>query len=128
MSMLSSTITLPTQALTLLRNVVSFRDDPIPSDFMLMMDAVSSNGKFTDCYLGLLYALEDVAVYGYITPPKVKIILALGLTDTVIKDAEVNMVCMPCPVFTSSANFNRCRFSKHCTWPTIPPSQIHSSS
>jgi len=58
----------------------------------IVEERVSSNGKFTDCYLGLLYALEDVAVYGYITPPKVKIILAFGLTDTVIKDAEVNTI------------------------------------
>ena len=68
----------------------------------MLIDAVSASGKLTDCYLGLLYALEDVAVYGYITPLKLKIILALGLTDTVIKDAEVNMVCMPCLLFISS--------------------------
>lgn len=45
-----------------------------------------------DCYLGLLYAMEDVAVYGYITPLKVKIILALALSDSVVRDAEINMV------------------------------------
>ncbi|TFK28767.1 trafficking protein particle complex 2 [Coprinopsis marcescibilis] len=45
--------------------------------------------KLTDCYLGLLYSMEDVAVYGYVTPLKVKIILALALTDAVVKDTEV---------------------------------------
>lgn len=37
--------------------------------------------------------MEDVAVYGYITPLKVKIVLTLGLTDSVVRDADVTMVC-----------------------------------
>ena len=37
--------------------------------------------------------MEDVAVYGYITPLKVKIVLSLGLTDSVVRDADVTMVC-----------------------------------
>ncbi|THG97619.1 hypothetical protein EW026_g4414 [Hermanssonia centrifuga] len=32
---------------------------------------------------------KDVAVYGYMTPLKVKIIIALELSDTVVKDADV---------------------------------------
>lgn len=36
--------------------------------------------------------MEDVAVYGYITPLKVKIVLALSLTDTIIRDGDVTMV------------------------------------
>ena len=36
--------------------------------------------------------MEDVAVYGYITPSKVKIVLALALSDSVVKDLEVTMV------------------------------------
>jgi len=51
--------------------------------------AVNSGGKATECYLGLLYVMEDVAVYGYITPLKVKIILALALSDSVVKDLEI---------------------------------------
>jgi trafficking protein particle complex subunit 2 len=54
--------------------------------------AVNSTSKATDCYLGLLYAMEDVAVYGYITPLKVKIVLALALSDSVVKDLEIIMV------------------------------------
>lgn len=50
-------------------------------------------GKSTECYLGLLYAMEDVAVYGYITPLKVKIVMALALSDSVVRDVEVIMVC-----------------------------------
>jgi len=52
----------------------------------------NSGNKSTDCYLGLLYAMEDVAVYGYMTPLKVKIVLALALSDNVVRDAEVCMI------------------------------------
>ena len=45
--------------------------------------------KSTECYLNLLYTMEDVAVYGYMTPLKVKIIIALALTDAVVRDADV---------------------------------------
>jgi hypothetical protein len=37
--------------------------------------------------------MEDVAVYGYITPLKVKIVLALALSDTVVRDVEIATVC-----------------------------------
>lgn len=50
---------------------------------------VAAAGKATDCYLGLLYTMEDVAVYSYITPLKVKIILALALTDSIVKDLDI---------------------------------------
>lgn len=42
--------------------------------------------------------MEDVAVYGYITPLKVKIIVALPLTDSVVKDVEITAVSL-CYVF-----------------------------
>lgn len=41
--------------------------------------------------------MEDVAVYGYITPLKVKIVLALALSDFVVKDVEIIMVCCHFP-------------------------------
>ena len=41
--------------------------------------------------------MDDVAVYGYIAASKMKIILALSLSDTVVKDAEVANVS---PSFT----------------------------
>jgi len=50
---------------------------------------VAAAGKAGDCYLGLLYTMEDVAVYGYITPLKVKIVLALALSDSVVKDLDI---------------------------------------
>ena len=64
--------------------------------------------KSTDCYSNLLYTMEDVAVYGYITPLKVKIIIALAMTDSVVRDADVltvrpiSIFDSPPAVFTSS--------------------------
>lgn len=45
--------------------------------------------KFMDCYLGLLFIMDEVAVYGYVTPTRLKIILALELADAVVRDADV---------------------------------------
>lgn len=33
--------------------------------------------------------MEDVAVYGYITPLKVKIVIALPLSDMVVRDVDI---------------------------------------
>jgi hypothetical protein len=46
--------------------------------------------------------MEDVAVYGYITPLKVKIVLALALSDSVVKDLEITMVNQKWPVYDYS--------------------------
>ncbi|EJT97487.1 Sedlin [Dacryopinax primogenitus] len=43
----------------------------------------------TDCYLGLLHTLEDQAVYGYVTPTRIRIVISLALTDTLVRDADV---------------------------------------
>ncbi len=56
----------------------------------------------TESYLGFLYALEQVAVYGYVTPLKLKIVLALSLTDAVVRDADiisVRLFPLPLPPF-----------------------------
>ncbi|KAG6919412.1 hypothetical protein DXG01_006295 [Tephrocybe rancida] len=55
-------------------------------------ERVNTGGKAAECYLGLLYSMEDVAVYGYITPLKVKIVVALALSDSVVKDVEISMI------------------------------------
>jgi hypothetical protein len=57
--------------------------------FLFLFLAGGTTSKPTDGYLGLLYAMDDVAAYGYVTPLKVKIVLALALTDAVVRDAEV---------------------------------------
>jgi len=36
--------------------------------------------------------MDNVAVYGYITPLRVKIVLGLALSDFVVRDVEVIMV------------------------------------
>ncbi|PCH41525.1 Sedlin [Wolfiporia cocos MD-104 SS10] len=51
--------------------------------------AAAQAAKSTECYLNLLYTMEDVAVYGYVTPLRVKIIAALALTDAVVRDVDV---------------------------------------
>ena len=83
-------------------------------DQLLTHTSVST--KSTDCYLGLLYAMEDVAVYGYVTPLRMKIVLALALSDTVIRDVDIISVSWHC----NSANSSLCndihRYSRHCTW------------
>ncbi|CAB5333146.1 uncharacterized protein OCT59_028091 [Rhizophagus irregularis] len=60
-----------------------------------------------DTYLGLLYALEDLAVYGYVTNTKVKFVVVLSIPDAVIKNMDmrnlfkkihnvyINQVCNP---------------------------------
>lgn len=45
--------------------------------------------KPAECYLGLLYVMDDVAAYGYITPLKMKMVVALALTDSVVRDVDV---------------------------------------
>ncbi|KZS94141.1 Sedlin [Sistotremastrum niveocremeum HHB9708] len=52
-------------------------------------ERVGPHVKSTESYLGLLYAMEDVAVYGYITATKVKIVAVLVLSDSIVRDAEV---------------------------------------
>lgn len=55
---------------------------------LLLLVQAATTTKSTDCYMGLLY-VEDVAVYGYMTPLKVKIIIALELSDSLVRDADV---------------------------------------
>lgn len=83
------------------RGRYTFSASPSASDKLVYI-AVNSSSKTTDCYLGLLYAMEGVAVYGYITPLKVKIVLALALSDSVVKDLEVTMVNQTWPLVATS--------------------------
>jgi len=79
---------------------------------------VAANPKATECFLGMLYVLEDICVYGYITrssqapwctpsitenPPatRVRIVIALDQTDEFLKDADIILVLC---VFTGSLN------------------------
>jgi len=88
------------------------------------LQSVAAAGKECECYLGLLFTMEDVAVYGYVTPLKVKIIVALPLSDAVVKDAEIVMVSTMHNDFFNANEISRC--SKHFTWRIILPFQTHS--
>ncbi|GAA5948053.1 hypothetical protein JCM3765_007086 [Sporobolomyces pararoseus] len=48
--------------------------------------------KTTESYLGLLYAMEDYAVYGYQTNTRVKFVVILALADAVIRDVDVKTI------------------------------------
>ena len=53
--------------------------------------------------------MEDVAVYGYITPLKVKIVIALPLSDMVVRDTDVvtvgGTISSVLPLLTRHADF-----------------------
>ncbi|KAG6337347.1 hypothetical protein ID866_1720 [Astraeus odoratus] len=55
-------------------------------------ERISGATKPTECYLGLLYVMDDVAAYGYVTPLKMKMVIALALTDSVVRDVDVIMI------------------------------------
>ncbi|KAI5479903.1 trafficking protein particle complex subunit 2 [Pseudohyphozyma bogoriensis] len=48
--------------------------------------------KTTDSYLGLLYAMEDYAVYGYQTNTRIKFVLVIALVDAVVRDLDVKTI------------------------------------
>lgn len=75
--------------------------------------AVAASSKHNECYLGLLYSMEELAVYGFVTPAKLRIVIALALSDAVVRDADVVLVChlfFQPPSFLFFYN----RFLKHC--------------
>ncbi|KAF0556895.1 Sedlin [Gigaspora margarita] len=70
-------------------------------------ERVSTSPEASDTYLGLLYAMEDLAVYGYLTNTRVKFVVVLSVPDAVIKNSDmksifrkihtayINQVCNP---------------------------------
>lgn len=59
--------------------------------------------------------MEDVAVYGYVTPLRVKIILALALTDAVVRDVDVIAVRIPPRRFLCSSNLEFAVYDTHAS-------------
>ncbi|KAI9326571.1 trafficking protein particle complex subunit 2-like protein [Zopfochytrium polystomum] len=55
-------------------------------------ERVSSGAKHSDLYLGLLYAMEDLAVFGYMTNTKVKFVVIIGMTETSVKDSDMKIL------------------------------------
>jgi hypothetical protein len=84
------------------RNAVSAYKSKLVLGLQSYLTQVTANPKNTEPYLGLLYTMDDVAVYGYITASKMKIILALSLSDTVVKDVEVVNVSTPNAFFSDT--------------------------
>ena len=77
--------------------------------------------------MNLLYTMEDVAVYGYLTPLKVKIILALALSDAVVRDADVLTVrTPPARALPPLLHMPSRRSSGRCTRRTASPSRTRS--
>ncbi|PWY97612.1 Sedlin [Testicularia cyperi] len=53
---------------------------------------ISSSGqvpKATEQYLGLLYTLEDLAIYGFQTSTRLRFILIMSLTDHIVRDIDI---------------------------------------
>ncbi|KAG8930040.1 hypothetical protein FRC03_008316 [Tulasnella sp. 419] len=52
-------------------------------------ERVAATTKLGECFLGHLFSMEDLAVYGWISPTKLKIVIALALTDAVYRDQDI---------------------------------------
>ncbi|GAB00084.1 uncharacterized protein L969DRAFT_97282 [Mixia osmundae IAM 14324] len=46
----------------------------------------------SDSYFGLLYSMDDYAVYGYTTNSGVRLVLTIGLVDVLIRDLDIKLV------------------------------------
>jgi len=55
-------------------------------------ERVKANPKATECYLGLLFSMDALSVYGYITPSKMKVVAAFTQSEAAVKDSEVIMI------------------------------------
>ncbi|KAF8529193.1 trafficking protein particle complex 2 [Hysterangium stoloniferum] len=84
----------------LVRNFTSSKQDDLKYNYVAhtSLDVIEErrmltpNAKHNECYLGLLYSMEDLAVYGYVTPTRLKIVIALASSDAVVRDADVVLV------------------------------------
>ncbi|KAF8591588.1 Sedlin [Ramaria rubella] len=82
----------------LVRNFTPTRQDDLKYHYVahtsldVIEERLVASSKQNECYLGLLYSMEDLAVYGYVTPMKLKIVIALALSDAVVRDADVVLI------------------------------------
>jgi hypothetical protein len=69
--------------------------DELTCNFMshIALDMINEkivSGKYTEQYLGCLYTMDDMTIYGYCTSSKIKFILLLQSNEnSLIKDAEI---------------------------------------
>lgn len=64
----------------------------VSSDYYFNTYFKTVGTQSSELYLGLLYALEDMAVYGYMTNSRVKFIVVLGMTEQPVRDTDVRVV------------------------------------
>nr|KAJ3421370.1 Trafficking protein particle complex subunit 2-like protein [Polyrhizophydium stewartii] len=55
-------------------------------------ERVAPGTRSFDLYLGLLYVMEDLAVFGYMTNTRIKFVLMVSATDAAIKDQEIKAI------------------------------------
>ncbi|KAG0235933.1 hypothetical protein BGW41_000624 [Actinomortierella wolfii] len=48
--------------------------------------------KAQDMYLGVLFSMEDLSVYGYMTNTRIKFITVLTVPDVIIKDLDMKNI------------------------------------
>ena len=70
--------------------------------------------------------MEDLAVYGYITPTRVKIIIALELADAVVRDADVITASYLCCWRALPTGLSCNVLVPRCSKPYTPPTTIRS--
>ncbi|KAH9251242.1 hypothetical protein BASA81_010938 [Batrachochytrium salamandrivorans] len=66
----------------------------------VLEERVVPGSKSFDLYLGLLYIMEDLAVFGYMTNTRIKFVLMVASTDAAIKDQEIkgDISSNPCSI------------------------------
>ncbi|KAL1521337.1 hypothetical protein AB1Y20_021004 [Prymnesium parvum] len=72
----------------IVHTALDFVEDKIAAQRNAAQGSSSSSGPKLDPYLGLLYPIEDLRVYGYASTSKVKFIAVLDDED--VKDAQMN--------------------------------------
>ncbi|OZJ02566.1 hypothetical protein BZG36_04339 [Bifiguratus adelaidae] len=55
-------------------------------------ERVAAGPKAADLYLGLLYSMEDLAVYGYMTNTRVKFVVVITVPDGLVRDSDMKMI------------------------------------
>ena len=80
------------------------------------------SGKYTEQYLGCLYTMDDITLFGYCTSSKIKFILLLQSNENaLIKDAEIKhlfskihqaYIQESCNPFFDATRMNSSRFLK----------------
>lgn len=63
-------------------------------------------GRAVDAYFGLLLTMGDYAVYGYQTNSRIRIVLCVELSETLVKDVDVKTVGLSARVNTKCAELS----------------------